>query len=165
MRAICPRITSPRPAVRTTRSAIASRSAGHGKCGVAISRAVSPCTAAHNTSARARGSSSAPKVPASMQACTASAFGHLVHAVQACLGAGTFGADEGPRALGLVLWAAVHGITALPIAKPHFPWPADREAIADLVVRTAGLGLVMRGQLASMQSTPCLLYTSPSPRD
>jgi len=84
----------------------------------------------------------------------ASAFGHLVDAVQACIDAGTFGADEDPRALALVLWAAVHGITALLIAKPHFPWPADREAIADLVVRTAGLGLVMRGQLASMQSTP-----------
>src|SRR5450759_1022082 len=154
MRAICPRITSPRPAVRTTRSAIASRSAGHGKCGLAIGNAVIPCTAAHNTSPRARGPSSAPKVPAPRQACTAWTRCPKADAVQACMDAGTFGADEDPRALALVLWAAVHGITALLIAKPHFPWPADREAIADLVVRTAGLGLVMRGQLASMQSTP-----------
>ena len=66
------------------------------------------------------------------------AFGYLVETVGACLEAGVYEGDAVELALGL--WAAVHGIAALLVAKPYFPWP-DREALIDRTVCMAGLGL------------------------
>lgn len=87
-------------------------------------------------------------------AVASSAFGHLVEAVSRCVDAGVFGAGEDPRSLALVLWAAAHGITSLLITKPLFPWPSDLEAVADLVIRTAGLGLVLRAEIAAGRWAP-----------
>jgi hypothetical protein len=38
------------------------------------------------------------------------------------------------------LWAAIHGITALLISRPEFPWE-DRDAVIDHVIDTALTGL------------------------
>jgi AcrR family transcriptional regulator len=53
-----------------------------------------------------------------------SGFEHLVAAVQRCMDAGTFAAGDA-FAVACTLWAAVHGITSLLIAKPNFPWPTN----------------------------------------
>jgi len=45
--------------------------------------------------------------------------------------------DEDPVRVALTLWAAVHGIAALLIAKPHFPW-GDEE---DLIERVIAMSL------------------------
>ena len=66
------------------------------------------------------------------------AFGHLVDGVQACLDAGIFEGDAGELAVSL--WAAAHGVAALLIAKPWFPWP-DVEAFVERTVCMAGIGL------------------------
>jgi len=49
----------------------------------------------------------------------------------------TVDVDEASQAL----WAAVHGITALLITHPHFPW-ADKEAVTRRVIETAIGGLL-----------------------
>ncbi len=67
------------------------------------------------------------------------AFAHLVETVRACVDEGLFVGD--PVALGLSLWAATHGVAALLVAKPSFPWPPVEEFV-DATVRMAGLGLV-----------------------
>lgn len=51
-----------------------------------------------------------------------SALGGLVQAVQAVADAGRLRADDAMTAA-FVLWAAVHGLVALRIAKPNVPWP------------------------------------------
>jgi Tetracyclin repressor-like, C-terminal domain len=54
------------------------------------------------------------------------AFLHVVDAVQRCMDAGLFAADD-PVQVALTLWAGVHGITALLISHPAFPWPPPDE--------------------------------------
>jgi AcrR family transcriptional regulator len=51
-----------------------------------------------------------------------SGFNHLVEAVRRCVEAGVFRPGD-PFATACMLWAGVHGITSLLIAKPNFPWP------------------------------------------
>jgi len=51
-----------------------------------------------------------------------SGFNHLVAAVQRCMDEGAFVRGDAFTAA-CTLWAAVHGITSLLIAKPNFPWP------------------------------------------
>lgn len=67
------------------------------------------------------------------------AFAHLVETVQSCVDAGLFEGD--PVQLALSLWAATHGVAALLVAKPSFPWPPV-EQFVDATVCMAGLGLV-----------------------
>lgn len=70
-----------------------------------------------------------------------SAFDHLVEAVARCVDAGIIAGDPVMVAIGL--WATVHGITSLLLAKPNFPWP-DQETMIDHVL-TAGLtGVIPR---------------------
>jgi AcrR family transcriptional regulator len=56
----------------------------------------------------------------------ASAFDHMVEAVSRAMGAGLI-ADADPAVVTIGLWAAVHGLTSLLIAKPNFPWPPIEE--------------------------------------
>ena len=51
-----------------------------------------------------------------------SGFNRLVEAVQRCMDAGAFAKGD-VFAVACCLWAGVHGITSLLIAKPNFPWP------------------------------------------
>ena len=76
------------------------------------------------------------------------AFIHLVASVQRCIDEGVFTGDPVP--LAMQLWAATHGVAALLISKPDFPWPDG--FIADTVVM-AGLGLMLKARLADEDMT------------
>ena len=71
-------------------------------------------------------------------------FQHFVSRVAACVEGGVLVGD--PVALATTLWATAHGVTSLLVSKPNWPWQ-DVEALVDLVIRTAGLGLAMSGRL------------------
>ena len=60
------------------------------------------------------------------------AFDQVRRCVQECIDLGRFrpGFTDAYR-LAIGFWARVHGLTSLLIAKPEFPWPADREAFID----------------------------------
>ena len=59
-------------------------------------------------------------------------FGHFVEDVRAAVAAGVL-EDKDPFLLACGLWAAVHGLTSLLIAKPEFPWPPIDELIAHVL--------------------------------
>jgi len=52
-----------------------------------------------------------------------SGFDHLVEAVERAMQTGAFGRGDAFE-VACTLWAGVHGLTSLLIAKPNFPWPA-----------------------------------------
>jgi len=72
------------------------------------------------------------------------AFAYLVESVQACVDAGVLVGE--PVDLALSLWASAHGVAALLVAKPYFPWP-DVEALVDRTICMSGLGLAALGRL------------------
>ena len=74
------------------------------------------------------------------------AFQHFVDSVQACVDAGVFEGDADQ--LALRLWAAAHGLAALLVAKPYFPWPPLEELI-DGVMSMAGLGIAAASRLGA----------------
>ena len=49
--------------------------------------------------------------------------------------------DDDPSRVAFTLWACVHGVAALLIAKPHFPW-GDRDDLIDRVSRAALHGVL-----------------------
>ena len=49
---------------------------------------------------------------------------------------GVIGVDDDPTRVALAMWAAVHGVAALLIAKPHFPWGDIDELIERVVTMT-----------------------------
>lgn len=59
-----------------------------------------------------------------------SAFEHHLDAVYRAWRSGLFPEHTDPHLAALTLWAGVHGITSLLIAKPDFPWP-DRDVFID----------------------------------
>ncbi|MEU8245787.1 TetR/AcrR family transcriptional regulator [Nonomuraea sp. NPDC048916] len=75
----------------------------------------------------------------------ATCFGHMVGVVSACVETGALRGD--PETLALGLWSAVHGCASLFLAQPSFPWPGDREALIDHIVRVAGFGSALHGRL------------------
>jgi AcrR family transcriptional regulator len=70
-----------------------------------------------------------------------SAFLHHIESVQRAHDAGVLPADLDPMLAAITLWAGVHGITSLLIAKPKFPWP-DRDAVIDQMLSTLVKGLI-----------------------
>ncbi|MDP9100840.1 MAG: TetR/AcrR family transcriptional regulator [Actinomycetota bacterium] len=68
------------------------------------------------------------------------AFGYLVESVSQCVDDGLFEGDA--TEIALRLWAAAHGVAALLVAKPYFPWPPLADFI-DQTIRMAGLGLLV----------------------
>lgn len=68
-----------------------------------------------------------------------SAFVHLVDAVRGAMDAGVLASGD-PHLVATGLWAAVHGVASLLIAKPQFPWP-DVDALLDHVLATQVRGL------------------------
>jgi AcrR family transcriptional regulator len=73
-----------------------------------------------------------------------SAFEHFVASVQECVDAGIFEGEA--DALALRLWAAAHGVAALLVAKPYFPWPPLDDYI-EHVIRMAGLGIALSSRV------------------
>ena len=74
------------------------------------------------------------------------AFGYLLESVRACVEQGVLEGD--PVELGLGLWAAAHGVAALLVAKPYFPWP-DVDDFVDRTICMAGLGLAVSTRVGS----------------
>jgi AcrR family transcriptional regulator len=66
------------------------------------------------------------------EAMSMKAFGHLQSGVAACVEQGKF-EDKNVQLTSEVLWAGIHGITALMIVHPDFPW-SDRERIIDELI-------------------------------
>lgn len=84
----------------------------------------------------------APGAPTDLEI-AGGAFGHLLETVRACIAAGVFQGD--PISLALRLWAAAHGIAALLVAKPYFPWPPVEQLVDDTICM-AGFGLVLQSR-------------------
>lgn len=59
-------------------------------------------------------------------------FGHLRKDVAECIRLGVF-SDRDVEATSQVLWAAIHGLTALLITKHHMPW-ADTDTLIDYLI-------------------------------
>ena len=72
------------------------------------------------------------------------AFGGLVDVVRACIEAGRLRPElDDPVSVAHSLWAAVHGVTSIAVAKPNVPGPPldDRvEALLDMVLRGVAAG-------------------------
>ncbi len=96
------------------------------------------------------GAAAPPGAPSDMEI-AGGAFGHLVATVEGCITAGVFHGQAVPMALRL--WAAAHGIAALLIAKPYFPWPPVEELV-DSTIRMAGLGLVLESRVSGVRDQP-----------
>jgi AraC-like DNA-binding protein len=67
------------------------------------------------------------------------AFQQLRNGVAACMVSGDFPASD-PEIVSQIIWAGLHGITALLVVKPSFPW-RDRNRLIDLVIETTLAGL------------------------
>jgi AraC-like DNA-binding protein len=61
-------------------------------------------------------------------------FKQLLSGVEACMHSGAF-AQSDPKAVSQVIWAGLHGITALLIVKASFPW-IQRDHLIDLVIES-----------------------------
>jgi AcrR family transcriptional regulator len=79
------------------------------------------------------------------------AFGYLVESVRGCVAVGVF--DGEPVEIALGLWAAAHGVAALLVAKPSFPWPPVEEFV-DRVICMAGIGLAAGARLSPERTEP-----------
>jgi AcrR family transcriptional regulator len=76
---------------------------------------------------------------------TAAAFEHVVGSVERAIAAGAIAGDD-PVVIAVGLWASVHGVTSLMIAKPDFPWPPVDDIVNHLMgVHCRGLARRDRG--------------------
>ncbi|CAN5360644.1 TetR/AcrR family transcriptional regulator [soil metagenome] len=91
---------------------------------------------------------------------TSSAFIHMRDSVQTLMDEGIYAPGD-PTAMALQLWTAAHGVAALLIAKPYFPF-GDIDAFADQVLRAVCCGHIVAGivgDTASPQQTVEWLFT------
>jgi AcrR family transcriptional regulator len=79
------------------------------------------------------------------------AFAHFVASVRECVDAGVF--EGQPEELALRLWTAAHGLAALLVAKPYFPWPPLDELI-DSTISMAGIGLAAASRFGARRDRP-----------
>lgn len=75
------------------------------------------------------------------QVMDATAFIHLVDNVVRCRDAGLLRVDD-EAVVSAMLWATVHGLTSLLIAKPDFPWPATPDVLLAQTLDVLDLGLL-----------------------
>ncbi|TQK28458.1 TetR/AcrR family transcriptional regulator [Arthrobacter sp. SLBN-53] len=80
-----------------------------------------------------------------------SAFLHMRASVEALIAEGIYPQGDSTAAA-LELWAAVHGVAALLIAKPYLPW-GDAEEFADRVLSAVCCGRIVYG-IVGADSTP-----------
>lgn len=66
------------------------------------------------------------------------AFEALAEGIAACQQAG-LAHDGDPRELGLLLWAALHGIATLSTSHAHIDWPDTHQIVTDLLSGLTGL--------------------------
>jgi AcrR family transcriptional regulator len=67
------------------------------------------------------------------------AFFQLRNGVANCMAKGEFAGGE-PELISQAIWAGLHGITALLIVKPSFPW-YDKDRLIDLMIQTMTSGV------------------------
>ncbi|MGI8689242.1 MAG: TetR/AcrR family transcriptional regulator [Thermomicrobiales bacterium] len=67
------------------------------------------------------------------------AFEALVRAIERCLEAGVARPHDDPFRLAVLVWAAEHGLVALRISRPRFPWPPLDELVNEAVRYLVGL--------------------------
>jgi AcrR family transcriptional regulator len=75
---------------------------------------------------------------------THDAFEYLRECVRRCVEAGCF-REVDVETSAQALWAGVHGLTSLLIARPNFPW-VRREALIEETIANSIRGLLARGQ-------------------
>ncbi|MEH3133970.1 MAG: TetR/AcrR family transcriptional regulator [Mycolicibacterium neoaurum] len=80
-----------------------------------------------------------------------SAFVHMRASVEALMAEGIYPQGDSTAAA-LELWATVHGVAALLIAKPYLPW-GDAEEFADRVLSAVCCGRIVYG-IVGADSTP-----------
>jgi AcrR family transcriptional regulator len=90
------------------------------------------------------------------------AFQHFVASVQECVDAGVLEGEA--ETLALRLWAAAHGVAALLVAKPYFPWPQLDDYI-DQVITMAGLGIALSSRIGQCPDLAAFVATLDSIRD
>jgi AcrR family transcriptional regulator len=73
------------------------------------------------------------------------AYRHLVEAVEACQASGSLPADISSELAATGLWATVHGVASLLVARPSFPWPPLDDLI-DHVLGVHAFGLANGGR-------------------
>jgi AcrR family transcriptional regulator len=83
-----------------------------------------------------------------------SAFEHIRATVQRLMDDGTYRPVD-PTTVALELWAALHGVAAMLIAKPHLPF-GDAEAFADRVLSSVFCGQLVMGY-CGRDATPQML--------
>jgi AcrR family transcriptional regulator len=76
-------------------------------------------------------------------------FNQLLETVQECIDAGILPAGPGAVWLGLDLWAAAHGLAALLMNKPWFPWGEIDEAV-ERSLRVSLVGCSLADRLADV---------------
>ena len=80
------------------------------------------------------------QMPTEAEVTTVAGLSVVIETIGAAQEAGVVTADGDPVRLAMSVWAAVHGISALLIAKPHFPW-GDTEELIDRVLNMCLSGI------------------------
>lgn len=68
-------------------------------------------------------------------------FAHLIDGIQAVVDAGRMDPDTDTFEMALHIWANIHGLTSLLVARPSFPWP-DRDRLVDEHLALCMVGVV-----------------------
>lgn len=78
--------------------------------------------------------------PTAAEITAVAGLGSVIDTVRRAQAEGAVAADDDATRVALTLWAAVHGVSALLIAKPHFPW-GDTDELVDRVLQMCLTGV------------------------
>jgi AcrR family transcriptional regulator len=76
------------------------------------------------------------EMPSEAEVSAVAGLSPVIDTVRTAQQRGLLAPDDDPIRVALTLWSAVHGIAALLIAKPHFPWGDTDELIGRVVEMT-----------------------------
>jgi AcrR family transcriptional regulator len=74
--------------------------------------------------------------PTEAEVTAVAGLSRVIDTVRVAQAAGVLDRDDDPVRIALTLWAAVHGVAALLIAKPHFPWGDPDELVERVLEMT-----------------------------
>lgn len=81
------------------------------------------------------------EMPTEAEVNTVAGLSVVIETIRAAQDEGVVSTDADPVRLAMSVWAAVHGVSALLIAKPHFPWGDADELIGRVLeMCMAGIG-------------------------
>jgi hypothetical protein len=81
------------------------------------------------------------EMPTEAEVTAVAGLSSVIDTLRTAQQSGVIGADDDPVRVALTLWTAVHGVAALLIAKPHFPW-GDADELIERVVAMTLYGVV-----------------------